>query len=320
MAFGETNVPANETGSVVQFGSGSNARNMMLAISKTGVNTSFLGNDGTQTMLGSEGGVPITFRTSINYNAANIMASGAEVMRITSAGNVGIGTNTPTQKLDVTGTVNASTGFLTDESIRVDADETNTGTKFPGVLFGGTTTGETITSNRDGNSAQKWGLDFWTASQQRMTIANNGNVGIGAPIPNYKLTVAGVVAPSVDNTYSLGGSTTNRWTSVFATNGAIQTSDRRLKTNIKNLGYGLKEVLAMQPVSYNWKEKPDTDNKIGLIAQDINKLVPEVVTGDETKESLGMNYAELVPVLINAIKDQQKQIDELKDIIKKLKK
>jgi flagellar biosynthesis chaperone FliJ len=44
----------------------------------------------------------------------------------------------------------------------------------------------------------------------------------------------------------------------------------------------------------------------------VRKIVPEVVIGDETKENLGMNYAELVPVLINAIKQQQQQIDALK--------
>ncbi|HEX8460415.1 MAG TPA: hypothetical protein VF623_03260, partial [Segetibacter sp.] len=64
--------------------------------------------------------------------------------------------------------------------------------------------------------------------------------------------------------------------------------------------------------------KPTTDNKIGLIAQDVKKLIPEVVIGDVTKEKLGMNYAELVPVLINAIKEQQKQIEDLKKQVEKL--
>jgi hypothetical protein len=85
------------------------------------------------------------------------------------------------------------------------------------------------------------------------------------------------------------------------------------------LKYGLREVLAMKPVSYNWKTSPDSDNKIGLVAQEVRKIVPEVVVGDETKENIGMNYAELVPVLINAIKDQQGQIDDLKKQVAELK-
>jgi len=242
-----------------------------------------------------------------------------ERMRIDGAGNVGIGTAAPSQKLDVNGNINASGSLISQGSVLVDAANVNTGTLTPGIQFGGSSSGETISSKRTAGTNQ-WGIDFYTGGTNRMTITNGGNVGIGTNAPGYKLTVAGIVAPSADNTYSLGGGTTNRWSAVYATNGTIQTSDRRLKTNIKNLNYGLKEVLALQPVSYNWKEKPTTDNKIGLIAQDVKKLVPEVVTGDEAKEKLGMNYAELVPVLINAIKEQQQQINDLKEMVKKLQK
>jgi len=104
MAFGESNVPANETGSVVQYGSGSSSRNMIFAFTKTNVNTSFFGNDGTQMMLGSESTAPITFRTGLVYTSANIIASGSEAMRITSTGLVGIGTASPSTKLHVAGT------------------------------------------------------------------------------------------------------------------------------------------------------------------------------------------------------------------------
>jgi len=233
--------------------------------------------------------------------------------------NLGIGTATPTQRLDVNGSINASTSVISQGSVFVDWASTNTGTLSPGLFLGGSSTGEVISSKRTAGTNQ-YGIDFYTASANRMSITNTGSVGIGTNAPGYTLTVAGIVAPSADNAYSLGGGTTNRWTAVYATNGTIQTSDKRLKTNIKNLNYGLKEVLALQPVSYNWKEKPATENKIGLIAQDVKKIVPEVVTGDEAREKLGMNYAELVPVLINAIKEQQKQIDNLKEMIKKLQK
>jgi hypothetical protein len=75
----------------------------------------------------------------------------------------------------------------------------------------------------------------------------------------------------------------------------------------------------MEPVSYNWKNNPAMQ-KIGLIAQEVKKIVPEVVTGDENKEMLGMNYSELVPVLINAIKEQQAQIEDLKKLMIEMKK
>ncbi len=233
-----------------------------------------------------------------------------ERMRVDGTGNVGIGTTTPSQLLDVNGSISAT------NSVYVDANNTNPEAKSPGLIFGGPTSGESIISKRTGGGNQ-YGIDFYTSSNDRMTITSAGNVGIGTITPGYKLTVAGIIAPTADNAYSLGGGTTNRWTVVYATNGIIQTSDRRLKTNITNLNYGLKEVLALQPVGYNWKEKPTAEHKIGLIAQDVRKLVPEVVVGDETKEKLGMNYAELVPVLINAIKEQQKEIDDLKKAFQK---
>jgi hypothetical protein len=153
---------------------------------------------------------------------------------------------------------------------------------------------------------------------ERMRIDATGNVGIGTTSPGYKLTVAGAVVPTVDGTYNLGTSALS-WNVLYYKT-ATQTSDRRMKTNIKPLKYGLKEVLALKPVSYNWKKTPSTDPKIGLIAQDVRKIVPEVVNGDEKKETLGMNYAELVAVLINAVKEQQKQIDDLKKSVQKLQK
>jgi hypothetical protein len=159
-----------------------------------------------------------------------------------------------------------------------------------------------------------------------MRIDQIGNVGIGGTSRNNsgvkttnaeKLVVDGNIIPRTSGNGTLGTST-YKWSAVYATNGTIQASDRRMKTNIVNLKYGLKEILAMQPVSFNWKTTPDTNKKVGLIAQEVKKIVPEVVVGDETKETLGLNYAELVPVLINAVKEQQKEILELKNMVKKL--
>lgn len=169
-----------------------------------------------------------------------------------------------------------------------------------------------------GNGSGGRNLIFFTnsfaSSDEKMRITSTGNVGIGTSSPADKLSVAGVVAPSADNSWSLGKSTA-RWTAVYAANGTIQTSDARLKTNIRPLGYGLREVMKLNPVRYNWRDPSMPGEKIGLIAQDVRKVVPEVVVGDESKEHLGMNYAELVPVLINAIKEQQQEIDEIKNRI-----
>lgn len=174
-----------------------------------------------------------------------------------------------------------------------------------------------------GNGSLNRHLIFFTngfaATDEKMRILNTGNVGIGVTAPADKLSVAGVVAPSADNSYSLGKNGA-RWSAVWSANGVIQTSDARLKTNIVPLEYGLKEVLQLNPVRYNWNDNPGGGDKIGLIAQEVRELVPEVVTGNEEKENLGMNYAELVPVLINAVKEQQQQIDLIQGRINTLQK
>lgn len=100
-------------------------------------------------------------------------------------------------------------------------------------------------------------------------LTSNGNVGIGTITPSEKLTVNGNVAPSQDNSYSCGTSA-SRWSSVWSTNGSIQTSDVRFKTNIKSLEYGLNEILKLNPVTYNWKEN-DNGSRIGLIAQELKR-------------------------------------------------
>lgn len=174
-----------------------------------------------------------------------------------------------------------------------------------------------------GNGTASRDLIFFTNgfqnSDEKMRILSGGNVGIGVTAPADKLSVAGIAAPSADNTYTLGKSAL-RWSAVYAANGTIQTSDARLKTNILPLQYGLKEVLQLSPVSYNWMDSSMPDNKIGLIAQEVKAIIPEVVVGDESKENLGMNYAELVPVLINAVKEQQEQIDAIEKKINAAKK
>jgi Chaperone of endosialidase len=166
-----------------------------------------------------------------------------------------------------------------------------------------------------GNASATYDLGFFTngfaTTNERLRITAGGNVGIGITSPADKLSVAGIMAPSADNTYTIGSST-NRWSEVYATNGTIQTSDARLKKNITALKYGIKELQQLQAVTYSWLLQPEQKSKIGLIAQQVQQIIPEVVVGDAAKDKLGMNYAELIPVLINTLKQQQKQLEHLR--------
>jgi hypothetical protein len=93
-------------------------------------------------------------------------------------------------------------------------------------------------------------------------------------------------------------------------------SDARLKSNIISLGSTLTKLLMIDGKSYTMKSN-ESKSKIGLLAQDVQKAFPELVkTTNDKDKTLSVNYQGLIPVLINAIKEQQKQIDELKKLIK----
>ena len=92
-------------------------------------------------------------------------------------------------------------------------------------------------------------------------------------------------------------------------------SDARLKSNIISLGSTLAKLLMIDGKSYTMKSN-ESKSKIGLLAQDVQKVFPELVKTTNNKDkTLSVNYQGLIPVLINAIKEQQKQIKELKKLI-----
>lgn len=91
-----------------------------------------------------------------------------------------------------------------------------------------------------------------------------------------------------------------------------QNSDRRLKKDIEILPYGLDEVLKLEPKFYNWKNREEEHKSLGLIAQEVKEVIKEIVTAKEDEQkTLSVSYIELIPVLVNAIKEQQEQIEGL---------
>jgi hypothetical protein len=86
-------------------------------------------------------------------------------------------------------------------------------------------------------------------------------------------------------------------------------SDVTLKENIVPLNNSLDIISNLNPVSFDWK---DIDKKsFGFIAQEVEKILPEIVVETQGKKSL--SYLQIIPLLVEAIKDQQKQIEELKN-------
>ncbi len=176
-----------------------------------------------------------------------------------------------------------------------------------------------------------------TNRSNALTILKNGNTGIGTHTPTVKLHVIGGSDASLNNGSGyvvLGneggqnivmdeneimarnnGSTSTLFLQkdgggVSVGGSVVHASDRRLKKDIETLQYGLSEILQLQPKAYTWKNRTQTNKSLGLIAQEVQPIIKEIVTVQNNKtKTLGISYTELIPILINAIKEQQKIID-----------
>jgi hypothetical protein len=191
----------------------------------------------------------------------------------TNGGNVGIGITNPGYPLDV---VSGSTSLFRIQSTNNPASMTistyNDVTKDCGI--------------RNSNG----GLDF-TASTTSGAATFNFYAGSSGA---YTTRYGGF------NTAITGGATT---LSVDASGYIIRTpSDERLKTNIQVIPYGLDTVNTLRPVCYEWKspETYGTGRQVGMIAQEVQQIIPECVSGSDT---LSLDYQKLVPVLTKAIQE-----------------
>lgn len=132
-----------------------------------------------------------------------------------------------------------------------------------------------------------------------------------------------VISPSVDNGAYLGWSNLRFYYGYFnrirSRYTVIVDSDVKFKDDVLNLNNSLDKVLKLQGVSYKLKDefidKKDIKGKktqIGLIANEVINVVPEVVDYDSISDSYGIRYASLIPLLIEAIKEQNLEIEKLK--------
>jgi hypothetical protein len=139
---------------------------------------------------------------------------------------------------------------------------------------------------------------------------------------NSETLFSDILSPTTNMVVDLGWS--NSWDDIYADN-FVNISDQRAKSNVKNINYGLKEILKLRPVSYTLNQDPFKETKLGLIAQETLRLIPEVVKTHEHKilnesgdyqeiemKLMRMTYIQLIPVLIKAIQEQQTQIEEIK--------
>lgn len=167
-------------------------------------------------------------------------------------------------------------------------------------------------------SASAPSFRFYNDGNSGMYLIGTSNLGFStASTLALQIDASGNTLPGSDNSFALGSSSL-RFTEVYAANGTVQTSDSTMKTNIEPLTKGLEEVMLLKPVNYQWKANPE-DQKIGFIAQEVEAVVPEVITKSEDG-IYGMNYPELIPVLVNAIQELEARVRALENENLSLKK
>lgn len=210
-----------------------------------------------------------------NPSSADVLAfstNGTEKMRVTSAGNVGIGTTTPSAKVHISGAVDKNAQLI------LASQSSNYGR----VQFGSVSDVYYV-------GGGSWGADWTASSGVGMAFVVNQS----ATPATATLTTAGV------------------WTNA---------SDARYKENIVNSPYGLSEVMQLNPVQYNMIG--EGKKQIGLIAQDILSIIPEVVESvfcePIGEDRYTLSYGNLVSVCVKAIQEQQAIIEQLKTRIEAL--
>ena len=115
---------------------------------------------------------------------------------------------------------------------------------------------------------------------------------------------------------------------IYATS-HITTSSRKFKQNITALQYGLEEVSKINPVTYQYTFDKTKLYKVGFIAEQVSKIIPEVVVhhdqqGNEVTydkgQAVGMDYSQMTAILVNAVKEQQEIINGIQYSVFTLKK
>jgi len=253
--------------------------------------------DSITTINNSGGGITLTPAVSSSVNINSFVASissstgaaalgfytrasggtgvASERMHIDPNGNVGIGTTAPNSKLEVSGDIALSAAGNT-------------------LYLNGTSGGTFLRRNGIQN-----GIEFFTNSTSRMFISDSpGNVGIGSTSPAYKLDVNGDINIASARALRFAG------TSVCTSAGCTSSSDERLKENIKSLDNSLDKILQLRGVEYDYidKAKYGDGHQVGVIAQEVEKVYPEVVKTDSKTGLKAVAYDHLVAPLIEAVK------------------
>jgi len=213
--------------------------------------------------------------------------SGTERMRITSAGNVGIGVESPGYRLDVLSNINISTSIGWGSGLHFAGSEERL-FKTNEAGYAGLVAHVNTSSNFSVVS---------TGGNVRMLIqGSTGNVGIGTTSPSYKLHVSG---------------------DIYATGNVTAYSDIRAKSNLEVITSPLDKISQLTGYTYDMTDNPDLTTKItprftGIIAQDLEKVLPEAVHQDKDGK-YSVAYGNMAGLFVEAFKELTNENKELKN-------
>ena len=153
-----------------------------------------------------------------------------------------------------------------------------------------------------------------TISQDHTLAIMNGTVGIGTVAPTVSFEVSNV---NTTNVAKFDGSGSTQCTVVTGT-GWSCSSDERLKTNIVSIDGGLDKIMQLRGVTFNWLSNPNGVQQNGFIAQEVQKIFPELVSTD-SNGYLSLNKDGLMAYMVRGAQEQQGQINSLRNQVNALK-
>jgi Chaperone of endosialidase len=225
---------------------------------------------------------------------SNVTFSGQSVtaQRFLSTSNVGVNTPSPSEALHVTGnTLLDGTGF-----VRVPVGTT---AQRPASPATGMLRYNTTNTAFEGYYAASW-LKLGTTTITDETTTNATRYPMFADVTTGDVTYANVASTKL---------TFNPSTGTLAATGFNSLSDVRFKTNVTNIDNALTKVVSMRGVYFDI----DGKHSVGVIAQEIENVLPEVV---DTQDYKTVSYGNIVGVLIEAIKELKNKVDTLEAMIK----
>ena len=161
----------------------------------------------------------------------------------------------------------------------------------------------------------------------RVATVYNGSYGGSAYIANNTGTNVGYMQANSANGASLGLKDSAENINILCSGDTgnvrcvslTQTSSRKVKKNIEDMtSEEARKLLELEPVSFDYKNEEQGTDRRGFIAEDVAKVLPNVVTPETENAPASLDYIQLVPYLVKMVQEQQKDIEELKKKIEKL--